>query len=70
MVLAFQKLRSCKFRYLFDINEGLGMLRLADKVLILIDSLILINTSPSTIMSLLNKQATLSKQGGIFSKNS
>ena len=38
-----RKLRSCKFRYLFDINEGLGLLKLADTVFILI------NPSPSNV---------------------
>ena len=43
LYMSRRKLRSCKFRYLFNINEGLGLLKLADTVLILI------NPSPSNI---------------------
>ena len=38
-----RKLRSCKFRQLFNVNEGLGLLKLANTLLILI------KTSPSNI---------------------
>ena len=38
-----QEAKVCKFCYLFDINEGLGLLKLANTVLILI------NTSPSNV---------------------
>ena len=38
-----RKLRPCKSCYLFHINEGLGLLKLADT------SLILINPSPSNV---------------------
>ena len=38
-----RKLRFCKFRWLFNINEGLGLLKLANKVLILI------NPSPNNV---------------------
>ena len=38
-----QEAKACKFRYLFNINEGLVLLKLADTVLILI------NTGPSNV---------------------
>ena len=51
-----RKLRSCKFRWLFNINEGLELLKLADTVLILI------NPSPSNVKIII---ATAIKVGKI-----
>ena len=52
------KLRPCKFCQLFNINEGLGLLKLANTVLILI------NPSPSNV-KITNMYDSITKTQGL-----